>query len=156
MAKKKKQTGSELVRNRRAYHDYDILETYEAGIVLVGSEVKSLRQHHASLQEAYVRIINNELYLIGCSILPYAHSGAFTPEERRDRKLLMHGYEIARLKTWVTQKGQTLVPLAFFLHRGRVKVRIGRAVGRKKADKRQAIREREMTRQMERAIKRED
>ena len=152
MAKKKKETGSELVRNRRAYHDYDILETYEAGIELKGSEVKSLRAHHASLQEAYIRVIHNELFLVGCSILPWG-AGAFMHEERRDRKLLMHRYEIARLKTWVTQKGQTLVPLAFYLKKGRIKLRLGRATGRKKADKRRAIREREIKRQMDRATK---
>ncbi len=154
MAKKKKDTGSELVRNRRAYHDYDILETYEAGISLKGSEVKSLRANHASLQEAYVRVIHGELYLVGASIQPYSHgTGIFNHEERRDRKLLMHRYEIARLKAWVTQKGQTLVPLALYLSKGRIKLRLGRATGRQKADKRAAIREREIKRQMDRAKK---
>lgn len=149
----KKDTGSELVRNRRATYDYEILETFEAGIALVGTEVKSLRGHEASLAEAYVRIIDNELWLIGASILPYRFGNLRNHQERRDRKLLVHRREIEQLSSWVKEKGQTLVPLSLYLKQGRVKLRFGRARGKKSHDKRHAIREREEKRQMDRIRK---
>lgn len=144
---------SELVSNRRAYHDYEILETYEAGVMLMGTEVKSLRDHGGSLQEAYVRIIGNELFLVGASIAPYKFGVAFGHEEKRSRKLLMHKREIARLKGWVKEKGQTLVPLALYLKQGRIKLRLGRAKGKKKFDKRQVLKAKTEKRRIDRAIK---
>lgn len=144
---------SELVRNRRAYHDYEILETYEAGIALVGTEVKSLRDNGGNLAESYVRIIKGELWLIGASIAPYRFGSVFNHEERRERKLLMHKHEIEKLKEAVQLKGFTLVPLALYLKKGRVKISIGKAKGKKHQDKRQAITERDRKREMDRAMK---
>ncbi len=144
---------SELVRNRRAYHDYEILETFEAGITLVGTEVKSLRDNGGNLAEAYVKIILSEIWLIGASIAPYRFGNIHNHEERRERKLLMHKYEIAKLKASVQQKGLTLVPIALYLKKGKVKISIGLARGKKQHDKRQAITERERKREMDRAIK---
>ncbi len=141
---------AELVRNRKAYHDYEILETYEAGIVLVGTEVKSLREGGGSLQEAYVRVMKEELWLVSAYIAPYSFGNIQNHEERRDRKLLMHKREIVRLKSWVKEKGQTIVALAMYLKSGRVKVKIGRARGKKEHDKRAAIRDREEKRRMDR------
>ncbi len=143
----------ELVRNRRAYHDYEILETYEAGIALVGTEVKSLRDNGGNLAEAYVKIIKGELWLVGASIAPYRFGNVYNHEERRDRKLLMHKKEIEKLKESVQQKGLTLLPLSLYLKQGRVKIQIGRAKGKKHHDKRHAIVEREKKREMDRAIK---
>lgn len=145
----------ELVQNRRAFHDYEILEKYEAGIVLLGTEIKSLRSHGGNLAEAYVRVIDNELWLIGASIAPYRFGSIHNHEERRDRKLLMHKREIQRLKEIVQQKGLTLIPLALYLKNGRVKIAIGYGRGKKKEDKRHALIEREKKREMDRAIKRD-
>jgi SsrA-binding protein len=146
---------TELVRNRRAYHDYEILDTYEAGIVLLGTEIKSLRAHGGNLAEAYVKVIQNEVWLIGASIAPYRFGGSvYNHEERRDRKLLMHKREIAHLRSCVQQKGFTLIPIALYLKKGCVKIAIGYGQGKKKGDKRQTILEREKKREMDRAIKR--
>lgn len=144
----------ELTRNRRAYHDYEILETFEAGLVLVGTEVKSLRDHGGSLGEAYVKVLNNELWLIGASIAPYRFGNIRNHEERRDRKLLMHKKEIEKLKAAAQEKGMTLVPLALYLKEGRVKIQIATARGKKHQDKRQSLVEREKKREMDRAVKR--
>jgi SsrA-binding protein len=145
---------NELVRNRRAYHDYEILETHEAGIMLKGTEIKSLRAHGGNLAEAYVKVIDEELWLLGSSIAPYRFGSAFNHEERRDRKLLMHKREIAHLRSQVQLKGFTIVPIAFFLKKGKVKITIGVARGKKNQDKRQSILEREKKREMDRAMKR--
>lgn len=143
----------ELVSNRRAYHDYEILETYEAGIALVGTEIKSLRAHGGNLAEAYVKVISGELWLIGASIAPYRYGNIHNHEERRDRKLLMHKKEILRLKEIVQQKGLTLIPLNLYLKNGKVKISIGHGRGKKKEDKRQSLIEREKKREMDRAIR---
>ena len=113
MSSKKYQ--SELVSNRKASHDYEILETYEAGIVLLGTEVKSLRASGGNLAEAYVRIIGEEIWLVGSSIAPFKYGGVFNHEERRDRKLLMHKKEILRLQESVRVKGLTLIPLSLYI-----------------------------------------
>lgn len=144
---------SELVSNRRATFDYEVLETFEAGIVLQGTEIKSLRADGGSLQEAYVRVIGNEIWLIGCNIAPYRFGNVYNHIERRDRKLLMHKREIAKLKISTQEKGLTLIPLAFYLKEGRVKVRIATAKGKKTADKRSALKERDDKKMMDRAMK---
>lgn len=144
---------NDLVSNRRATHDYEILETFETGIALLGTEIKSLRDHGGSLQEAYVKVISNELWLIGCSIAPYRYGNIHNHEERRDRKLLMHKREIAKLKTAVQEKGLTIIPLAFYLKDGRVKARIAIVKGKKNIDKRHAIKERDEKRQMQKMLK---
>ncbi|MBS4168885.1 SsrA-binding protein SmpB [Parachlamydia sp. AcF125] len=143
----------ELVSNRRATFNYEILQTFETGIVLLGTEIKSLRDHGGSLQEAYVKIFDDELWLLGCNIAPYRFGNIHNHDERRQRKLLMHKREILRLKEAVQEKGLTLIPLAFFLKNGRVKVRIATAKGKKNIDKRDSIREKEDTRKMQRALK---
>ncbi|CCB86967.1 MULTISPECIES: SsrA-binding protein SmpB [Parachlamydia] len=143
----------DLVSNRRATFNYEILQTFETGIVLLGTEIKSLRDNGGSLQEAYVKIFDNEIWLIGCNIAPYRYGNVHNHEERRQRKLLMHKREILRLKEATHEKGLTLIPLAFFLKNGRVKVRIATAKGKKNVDKRDSIREKEDTRKIQRALK---
>nr|WP_041418882.1 SsrA-binding protein SmpB [Simkania negevensis] len=144
---------SELVSNRRARHEYEILETVEAGIVLLGTEIKSLRNHGGSLQDAYVIIDKGEAYLKQASIAPYKFGNVFNHEERRDRKLLLHFYEITKLKKSIEQKGLTIIPLAMYLKKGIVKVKLGVAKGKKRHDKRHAIKEREEKRSIARILK---
>lgn len=148
-----KKQSTDLVSNRKAHHHYDILETYETGIVLTGTEVKSLRNHGGSLQEAYVKMSGNELWLVGCSIAPWRYGNIHNHEERRNRKLLMHKREIMRLKAASQEKGLTLVPLAMYLKKGRIKVKIATARGKTKFDKRHSIKEREEKRRMQKALK---
>lgn len=149
----KKKSSAELTSNRRAYHDYEVLETHEAGICLLGTEVKSLRDHGGSLQEAYILINKKGVYLKQASIAPYKFGTAFNHQERRDRKLLLHRYEIKKLRRQVEQKGMALIPLSFYLKKGYVKVKLGVAKGKKRQDKRQAIREREEKRSIARMLK---
>ncbi|QVL56968.1 MAG: SsrA-binding protein SmpB [Simkaniaceae bacterium] len=148
-----KKNESELVSNRRARHDYEILETYEAGISLQGTEIKSLRNHGGSLQDAFVLITKGEAWLKNASIAPYSFGNVHNHEERRDRKLLLHKKEIYKLKRSTDQKGLTIVPLSIYLSKGKAKVRIGIARGKKQHDKRSAIKEREQKRSVERALK---
>lgn len=144
---------NDLASNRRAFHDYEILETFEAGLVLTGTEIKSLRNGGGNLQEGYVKALGGALWLIGASIAPYSFGGVYNHEERRDRKLLMHKREIARLQEAVSQKGLTLVPLALYLNKGKVKLKLGLAKGKKRHDKRSSLIEKESQRDMQRAIK---
>jgi SsrA-binding protein len=144
---------SDLVSNRRAFHDYEILETFEAGIVLQGTEIKSIRDHGASLQEAYVKVLHSEVWLIGASIAPYRFGNIHNHEEKRDRKLLLHKREINRLKVASQEKGLTIIPLAFYLKQGRVKTRIALAKGKKAFDKRASIKERDEQRLLRQALK---
>lgn len=151
----KRKNDSELVSNRRAYHDYHILETFEAGIALQGTEVKSLKEHAGNLQDSYVTIEKNEVWLKSASIAPYKFGTAFNHEEKRDRKLLLHHYEIEKLKKLTEQKGMTIVPLSIYLKKGLIKVKIAAAKGKKTYDKRESIKEREQKRSIERALKQE-
>ncbi len=144
---------SELVRNRMASHRYEILETYEAGLVLLGSEVKSLRSNGGNLQESYVKLKQNELWLVGAHIAPYTYANIQNHEERRERKLLMHKREVLRLKAALQEKGLTLIPLALYLKAGRVKLKIGKAKGLKAFDKREKIKSRDQKRAIERELK---
>lgn len=144
---------SDLVSNRKAFHDYEILETFESGIVLQGTEIKSLRTHDASLQEAYIKALEGELWLIGSYIAPYKFGNVHNHEERRDRKLLMHKREIKKLREAVQEKGLAIVPLAIYLSKGRAKVKIGLGRGKKHFDKRASIRERDEKRRIQRAMK---
>lgn len=144
---------SDLVSNRRAFFNFEILETFEAGIVLEGTEIKSLRDNGGSLQEAYVKVINNEIWLLGCHISPYKYGSVYNHIETRERKLLMHKREIEKLKTGTQEKGLTIVPISFYLKNGRVKVKIGLAKGKKSADKRAAIKERDDKRHMQKMMK---
>ncbi len=133
-----------VATNRRARHDYDLLETVEAGIVLHGSEVKSLRESKVTLTEAYARIVDGELWLVGLHISPYSHAAGHTGHlVERDRKLLIHRHELDELKGRLDQEHLTLVPLRLYFSGGRVKVEVALARGRKTHDKRQAIAKRD-------------
>ncbi len=139
-----KKPDPELVSNRRAGYEYEILETFEAGIVLLGSEIKSLRGHGGSLQDAYVDIKKDEAFLVNASIAPYSHGGVFNHEEKRPRKLLLHKREIERLRRQIQEKGLTVIPLSIFLSKGGfAKVRIAIARGKKAYDKRASLKEKE-------------
>lgn len=148
-----KQTSADLASNRRATHDYEILETFEAGIALQGTEIKSIRDHGTSLQEAYVKVLKGEVWLVGSSIAPYKYGNIHNHEEKRDRKLLLHKREIQRLKVATQEKGLTIIPLAFYLKNGKVKARIGLAKGKKNIDKRADIKEKDEKRRMQQAVK---
>ena len=149
--------GTKLIAsNRRARHDYGILDTVEAGVVLAGSEVKSLRLGHVQLADAFARYTDGELWLEGVHIAPYAFAngvGAHDPDRRR--KLLLHRDEIERLQARVAQERLTLVPLRLYFKDGRAKVELGLGKGRLKADKRQALAERDSQREIERALGRQ-
>ncbi len=147
------QKKNELVSNRRAFHDYEILESFEAGIVLKGTEIKSLRSGGGGLQEAYVKVLHGELWLIGCQIAHYKFGNIQNHEEKRERKLLMHKKEIDRLKKAQQEKGLTLIPLGLYLKQGRAKVKIGIGKGKKAHDKRASIKERDAKRAIDRALK---
>ena len=150
----KKKSDAELVSNRRATHDYEILETYEAGIVLVGTEIKSLRSHGGSLQDSYVLISESgDAILKNASIAPYKFGSIYNHEERRERKLLLHKREILKLRTSSQEKGLTLIPLGMYLKNGYVKVKIAVAKGKRAYDKRASIKEREHKRDIDRAMK---
>ncbi len=153
----KKQTDAELVSNRRAFHEYEILDTYEAGIALLGSEIKSLRNHGGSLQDAYVLIDDSgKVILKNSSIAPYRFGGAFNHAEKRERVLLLHKREILKLRSASQEKGLTLIPIAMYLKSGYVKVKIGIAKGKRSFDKRAALKEREHKRDIDRALKERD
>lgn len=144
---------TDLVSNRRATFNYEIIETFEAGIALQGTEIKSLRDHGGALQDAYVKVMDDGLWLVNSSIAPYRFGSIHNHEERRERKLLMHKREITRLKTDLHEKGLTIIPLAMYLKKGRVKVRIATARGKKNYDKRESIKTRDEKRNIDRAIK---
>ena len=144
---------SDLVSNRKATYNYEILETFEAGIALQGTEIKSLRDNGGSLQESYVKILEYEAWLVACTIAPYKYGNVHNHEERRDRKLLLHKREIAQLKVATQEKGQTIIPLAFYLKNGRVKCKIAIAKGKKTFDKRADVKDREEKRRMDQARK---
>jgi SsrA-binding protein len=143
----------EIARNKKARFDYEIIETFEAGIVLKGSEVKSLRQKKASIQEAYARVKNGEMYITGMNIAVYEMANRFNHEPVHDRKLLLHRHEIKRLIGKVQEKGFTLVPLRLYFKNGKVKVELGLARGKAKYDKRDSIKKREVDRELQREWK---
>lgn len=143
-----------VARNKRARHDYELIETWEAGIVLVGSEVKSLRDGKANLQDAYGIVRDGELYLLNCHIAPYSKSGYVRHEPTRTRKLLLHKAEIRRLIGAVERKGLTLVPLELYFKRGLAKVSIALGRGKKLHDKRDDEKKRDADREMARAVTR--
>ena len=145
-----------VAQNRRARHDYEILETLEAGIVLTGTEVKSLRGGKASLSESYATVENGEAWVLQLHIPPYEQGNRFNPDPVRRRKLLLHRAEVDDLDRAVAQKGQTLIPLKLYFSKGRAKLLIGVARGKKTHDKRQAIAERDAKREMDRARRRGD
>lgn len=151
---KREQDGRKtIVRNRRARFDYDVLDTVEAGISLLGPEVKSLRAGLANLADAYATARKGQVFLHHLHISPYAQAGRENPDPRRDRRLLLHRREIARLEGELGDPGTTLVPLSLYWKEGRCKVELGLVRGRKKGDKREAIRRREEQREVQRAVR---
>lgn len=139
-----------LVTNRRASHDYLLDDRFEAGLALVGSEVKSLRAGQANLQEAWVRLDPDGAALIGCHIAPYAEANRFNHEPLRERRLLLHPSELAKLRKAVTQRGRTIIPTRIYLKGSWVKVEIAVAAGKKTHDKRHALKEKDAKREMAR------
>lgn len=142
-----------VCQNRKAYHDYSIEETLEAGIQLLGTEVKSLRDGRANLSDSYVLIKDSEIFLFNCHISPYSHGNIMNHDPLRTRKLLLHKKEIERLLGKVQQKGFTLMPLKIYFKGSYVKVEVGLAKGKKVYEKREAIKEREAKRTIERVMK---
>jgi SsrA-binding protein len=142
-----------VATNRRARHEYFILETYEAGITLQGSEIKSVRAGQISLAEAYVRIDGHEAWLEDAHIAPYEQASIFNHEPRRPRKLLLHRKEIHKLWNTVRQKGVTIIPLSVYLKNGRAKVEIAIVKGKKLYDKRAEITKRDTEREIERQLR---
>ena len=149
----KKKPENQLISNRKAFHNYEIIETYEAGIVLQGTEIKSIKEHHASFQDSYVIIKKRELWLINCSIMPYKFGNVYNHEEKRARKLLMHKNEILKLHKQIQEKGLSIIPLSFYLKKGNIKIKIALAKGKKAYDKRNKLKEREDKKDINKAIK---
>ncbi|MDQ3067876.1 MAG: SsrA-binding protein SmpB [Actinomycetota bacterium] len=149
-----KPTGTKLIaENRRARHDYELLDRFEAGIVLTGTEVKSLREGRVTLGQAYADVRNLEVWLIGAEIAEYAQGNVANHEPTRDRKLLLKRQEITTLFAKVREKGQTIVPTRLYFKDGKVKIEIALARGKEKGDKRRDLVERDAKRDMERALK---
>jgi SsrA-binding protein len=142
-----------IVRNRRARFDYEVLDVFEAGIELLGPEVKSLRAGTANLVDAYASVRRGQMFLHHLHISPYPQAGKANPDPRRDRRLLLHKREIQKLDGQLGDPGMTLVPLSLYWKEGRCKVELGLARGRKKGDKREAIKEREGQREVQRAVR---
>ena len=143
-----------VATNRKASHEYFLLERFEAGIVLQGSEIKSIRAGQISLAEAYVRVDGEEAWLMDAHIAPYDHAGIFNHEPRRPRKLLLHKSEVRQLWDNVRQKGVTIIPLRVYLKEGRAKVEVAIAKGKKLYDKRESIAKRDAERDIERNLRR--
>ena len=145
---------STIAQNRRARHDYEILARFECGIVLTGSEIKAVREHKVQLQGSYARVKSGEVWLQEAHIAPYSNAGYAGHDPKRDRKLLPHRKEIARIEEMVGAQGLTLVPLAMYFKRSKTKGELGVARGLKHYDKRERIAEREVQRDMARAVRR--
>jgi len=158
MNKKKeleKSKGTRLVcQNKKAHHDYEILETFEAGMVLLGTEVKSLREGRANLKDSYAKIKKGEVFLHGLHISPYTHAYYDNHEPERVRKLLLHRYEIKRLFGKTQERGLSLIPLKVYFKEGKAKVELGLAKGKKLYDKRETLKRKEEAREMDRLRKR--
>lgn len=142
-----------IFNNKRANFDYDLLEKFEAGLALTGTEIKSIRANHVSLQQAYVQARGDELWLLEANIAQYVHGNRDNHEPKRPRKLLLHRREINRILTNLAQKGLTVVPTRLYLKNGRAKVEIALARGKRKFDKRDDIAKRDADRQVERALR---
>ena len=142
-----------IATNRKAWHEYHILEKYEGGVVLRGSEVKAIREGKANIKESYVRFIDNELFVIGMHIGKYSNEGYATHAPVRDRKLLLHRQELNKIKKMVDEKGKTLIPLSIYFKGGNVKIEFGLAKGKKLWDKRKTKMEKDIDRQVDRAMK---
>ena len=154
MAKTEREQAQQFIaENRKARHDYHIIETWEAGVALLGTEVKSIREGRVNLRDSYARVENGEVWLMNVHISPYSHRGYASHEEMRQRKLLLHRTEIRKLLGKVAEKGLTLVPLDMHYKNGRVKVQLALARGKQEHDKRETIRKREVDRETRAAVK---
>jgi SsrA-binding protein len=153
LAKKSDPEVKVVARNRKAYHDYTIEDTFEAGIALIGSEIKSIRAGRANLRDGYAAVENGEVWMYNVHIAPYDPASRYGHEPRRKRKLLLHKREIARLERRVQEKGYTLVPVRLYLRGNLAKVELALARGKRQYDKRAALAEREADRRAERAIR---
>ena len=142
-----------VARNKKAFRDFEVIETFEAGIVLEGSEVKSIRAGRVSLKDAYAKVKNGEVWLYGMHISPYEKAGIFVPDPKRRRKLLLHKREILKLKSRTEERGLTIVPLELFFKRGIVKVKIALAKGRREYQKKQYILQKQQERDKERELR---
>ena len=142
-----------IAENRKAFHDYHILETFEAGVVLVGTEVKAIREGNVNLRDSFARVEGSEAWLYNVHISPYSHRGYADHEPTRRRKLLLRRQEIRKLVGKTAERGMTLVPTRMYFHNGYVKVAIGLAKGKKLHDKRETIRRREADRETRAAVK---
>ena len=164
MVSRKQKTGADdgsrkyspTIRNKRARFDYHLLERFEAGIALVGTEVKSLRQGKANLEESFGRIVRGELYLLGCHISVYDHGNISNHEPTRSRKLLVHRREIQKIEVKLRQKGLTLVPVRIYFSRGKVKVEMALGKGKSLSDKRQKLKKEQADREVKQAMRRFD
>lgn len=142
-----------LATNKKAFNEYEIIETYEAGIALQGSEVKSIRNGRISLKDSYAKIKDNEIYLINCNISLYSSSSYFNHDPLRPRKLLMHKKEIIRLQSKVQQKGFTIIPIKVYLKKGIIKIEIALAKGKKLYDKREEAKRKAIEMEIKKALK---
>jgi len=152
-ASKEKPTQRLITENRKARHDYHILETWEAGVALLGTEVKAIREGRVNLRDSFARLDNGEIYLYNVNISPYSHRGSADHEPLRRRKLLLHRDEIRKLVGKTVVKGMTLVPVRMYFKKGRVKVAVSLAKGKKEYDKRETIKRRDTDRETRAAIK---
>ena len=143
----------DIATNKKAYHEYFILDKLEAGIELTGSEVKSLREGKASLKEGYVIIRDKEAFMMGVHISPYSHTGYSGHESNRERRLLLTKREILKLGQKIAEKGMTIVPLKLYLSKNKVKIQLGLAKAKKMYDKRHSIKEKSIQRDMQRAVR---
>src|SRR5580692_1726607 len=144
---------SNIAENRKAYHDYHLLETFEAGVVLLGTEVKAIREGRVNLRDSFARVEDGEVFLYNVNISPYSHRGYADHEPLRRRKLLLHKSEIRKLIGKTVEKGMTLVPVRLYFKDGRVKVSVSLAKGKKDYDKRETIKKREVDRETRAAVK---
>ncbi len=142
-----------IAQNKKAYHDYHIEATYEAGIVLLGTEVKSIKGGKVNLKESYARFKGNDMYLIGCHVSEYEQGNINNHNPLRDKKLLLHKAELSKLSDKINQKGLTLVPLKIYLQNGLIKLELGLAKGKKIYDKRETLKKKEAKREMDRMKK---
>jgi SsrA-binding protein len=144
-----------IAQNKKAFHDYEILDRFEAGIALVGSEVKSIRAGRISLKDSFVEVLGGEAFLLRCHVSPYEQAGIFNHEPERRRKLLLHGREIHRLDHKVRERGFSIVPLqVFFTNKGLIKVEIALVRGKREYEKKQKLKERDIRREMDRDLQR--
>ena len=142
-----------IATNRKAYHNYHILQKYESGIVLLGSEVKSIREGKINIKESYVRFIKDEIYAVSMNIAEYSHKGYNTHDPQRIKKLLLNKKELKEIKEYVNQKGHTLIPTSVYLKNGKIKVEFGIAKGKKLWDKRKDEMDKDIKRDIDRELK---